>query len=251
MPNPSKPSTYPTMVFADGACSGNPGPGGWGVILVFPDGRIKELGGNARETTNNQMELTATIRALEHLSAQPGPVEIYTDSVYVIKGITQWIWGWRKKGWKTAEGNDVSNQDLWKRLSAELARRKEAHPVSPVEWKWVKGHSGVPGNDRVDEIAVAFTQGRRPNLYDGPLLGYGVAVHDVPENTELPELRPRAPKAAAHSYLSLIGGNPMRHATWAECERRVKGQSGAKFKKTSSAEDEAKVLASWGVKLKS
>jgi ribonuclease HI len=243
-----KVTDYPILVFADGACSGNPGRGGWGAIIVTPDGRVTELGGYDPETTNNKMELTATIRALDRLRDEPGQVEVYTDSVYVIKGITQWIWGWRKNGWKSAEGKDVLNQELWKQLSAVIGARSRKFPDGKVEWKWVRGHSGVPGNERVDEIAVSFTQGRPTRLYDGALLGYGVAIHDIPENTETPELKPREPKAAAHSYLSLVGSTPMRHKSWGECERRVKGQSGAKFKKTKDAQDEAAILRSWGYK---
>lgn len=248
MPKSSR--EYPILVFTDGACSGNPGPGGWGSIIVTPQGQVTELGGAREPTTNNQMELTAVLRALDRIRDVPGDVEIFTDSVYAIKGITQWIWGWRKNGWKTAEGNEVSNQDLWKQLAGVLGERRKRFADAQVDWKWVRGHSGVPGNERVDEIAVAFTQGRRPNLYDGPLLGYGVAVHDVPENTEVPELKPRVEKAPAHSYLSLVGSTPMRHKTWAECERRVKGQSGAKFKKAASPEEETSILRSWGYQAK-
>ena len=244
MPKSSR--EYPILIFCDGACSGNPGPGGWGALIVTPQGHVTELGGRKDPTTNNQMEITASLRAIDRLRDTPGDVEIYTDSVYVIKGITQWIWGWRKNGWKTAEGGEVSNQDLWKQLSGALGERRKKFEDSKLEWKWVRGHSGVPGNERVDQLAVEFTKGYRPSLYDGPLLGYGVAVHDVPENTDVPELKPRAEKAAAHSYLSLVGGTPMRHGNWAECERRVKGQSGAKFKKAASAADEAAILRSWG-----
>jgi ribonuclease HI len=244
-------STFPILIFADGACSGNPGPGGWGVFVVTPEGQVTELGGSSPETTNNKMELTAAIRALNQIKDHPGAVEIYTDSVYVIKGITQWIWGWRKNGWKSAEGNEVANQELWKALSAAIAERGRKFPKAAIEWKWVKGHSGVPGNDRADEIAVIFTRGGRPNLFVGPLLGYGVAIHDVPDNTEVPALKPRQEaKPAAYSYLSLVGNTPMRHRTWGECERRVKGQSGAKYKKATTAAEEASILKSWGVQPK-
>lgn len=246
MPKPPGARDYPILIFVDGACSGNPGPGGWGAVIVTPQGQVTELGAGRNPTTNNQMELTAALRAIDHVRDVPGDIDLHTDSVYVIKGITQWIWGWRKNGWKTSEGGEVSNQDLWKQLSGAVGERKKRHPDSKLEWKWVRGHSGVPGNERVDEIGVAFTQGRHPRLYNGPLLGYGVAIHDIPENTDLPELKPRVAKPAAHSYLSLVGGTLKRHSSWAECERRVKGQSGAKFKKTTSPEDEATVLRTWG-----
>lgn len=234
----------PTIVFTDGAASGNPGPGGWGVIIATPDGQVVELGGGDRQTTNNRMEIAGAIHALRYLERTPGAIDLYTDSTYVIRGITQWIWGWRKRGWKTAEGGDVANVDQWKELSALLgARGKE----NPVNWRYVRGHSGVPGNERVDEIAVSYTKGRRATLYRGPLLKYDVAVHDIPENSELPEMRQKEEKKAAYSYLSLVNGSLKRHTTWKECESVVKGRPGAKFKKAMTAENEAEILAEWGL----
>ncbi len=240
--------TFPIIIFADGASSGNPGPGGWGAIIATPEGHVQELGGGDPQTTNNRMELLGTIASLARVIDRPEPIAVYTDSVYVIRGITQWIWGWRKKGWKTAEGKDVVNQDLWKKLSGILAERPR--DARPVDWRWVRGHSGVPGNERVDEIAVAFSRRGGTSLFNGPLLEYGLAIHDIPENTDLPDQRPKAVKTAAHSYLSLLGSIPMRHKTWASCERRVKGQSGARFKKAMSADDESSILRAWGFALK-
>lgn len=215
-------------------------------MVATPDGQVTELGGRESATTNNKMEIMAAIRALEFLENTPGPISLYTDSVYVINGITKWIWGWRKKGWKTGEGEDVANIDLWKRLSAVVAKRpKEAS----IEWKFVKGHSGVPGNERCDEIAVALTAGKRIDLYRGPLLKYEFAIYDLPPDVPVPDIKNRPAPKAAHSYLSLVGGRAERHSTWAQCEARVKGVSGAKFKKALDAEDEAKILASWGARL--
>ncbi|MDY7231712.1 RNase H family protein [Hyalangium rubrum] len=243
--------SHATVVFADGACSGNPGPGGWGAIIVTPDGQVTELGGHEPGTTNNRMEMTAVGKALRHLERTPGPVHIYTDSTYVIQGITRWVFGWSRRGWKTAEGGEVANTLYWKRLMALLAERKQAFPAEAalVEWRYVRGHVGVPGNERVDEIAVAFSKGRSTQLYVGPLQRYGVAVHELPEDTSLPEEKPRQREGAApaYSYLSEVGRTVRRHATWAACERRVKGVSGARFKKTRSAQDEARVLEEWGV----
>jgi ribonuclease HI len=232
------------MIFADGASSGNPGPGGWATIIVTPEGKVEELGGGVPETTNNRMELAGVIRGLDRIRALPGPVDVFTDSTYVIRGITQWIWGWRKNGWKNKEGGEVSNQDLWKDLSSLVAQRGNENPI---QWKYVRGHAGIPGNERVDEIAVACSKGRRPRLYLGSLLQYDVAVHDLPESFDLPEMRQQKPKKAAFSYLSLLGGTAVRHSSWAECERRVKGQSGAKFKKAMSPEEETEILRSWGI----
>lgn len=240
--------SYPILIFADGASSGNPGPGGWGAIIASPDGQVVELGGFQDATTNNQMELTAVIRALDRIKNLPAAVSVHTDSVYVIRGITQWVWGWRNRDWKTAEGTDVANQDLWKHLMALVAQRKSQS--SSIEWKYVRGHSGIPGNERCDEIAVAYSRKQYPRLYTGPLSSYPIAIHDVPENTELPPPSPKTgPKPQAYSYLSLIGSIPMRHKTWAECERRVKGQSGAKFKKAMNAAEEEEILLGWGYTL--
>ena len=241
-----------TRVFADGACSGNPGPGGWGVIIVTAGDEVTELGGHEPDTTNNRMELTAVGKALRHLERTPGPVHIYTDSTYVIQGITRWAFGWSQRGWKTASGGEVANAAYWKRLMALLAERKRSLPAeaSGVEWKYVRGHAGVPGNERVDEIAVAFSKGRTVRLHVGSLQGYDVDVHTLPEDTSVPEKKPgeREAPAKAYSYLSEVGRVVKRHSTWAACERRVKGVSGARFKKTRSARDEAQVLEEWGVR---
>jgi len=132
------------QAFTDGACRGNPGPGGWGVLLRYGE-HEKELYGGEPETTNNRMELTAAIRALEALS-RPCRIEITTDSNYVRQGITQWMAGWKRKGWKTADKKPVKNQDLWRRLD-ELAQQHD------VSWHWVRGHSGHPENERADDLA--------------------------------------------------------------------------------------------------
>lgn len=235
------------IIFCDGACSGNPGPGGWGTIVVTPSGDVRELGGASADTTNNQMELTATIRGLEAMMSIPGDVRIYTDSVYVIRGITQWIWGWRKRGWKNSEGQDVANRDYWESLSRAVAMRSSA---SKISWHFVRGHVGIPGNERVDEIAVRFSKGQPIKLYSGNLLQYDIAIHDIPENTDLPPIKTREKKNAAHSYLSMVNGVPMRHGTWPECEKRTKGVSGARFKKAMNADEDAEILATWGVSIK-
>jgi ribonuclease HI len=237
----------PIVVFTDGAAKGNPGPGGWGAVIVTPDGHVTELGGGAAHVTNNQMELTGAIEALRRLQRVPGAVAIYTDSTYVIRGIREWIWAWRRRGWKTAEGGDVLNRALWEQLAAVAAARGKGE----IEWHYVRGHTGIPGNERVDEIADGFALKRRIDLYDGPLIRYPIAILDLPDDTSLPK-RPAGAastgksKAAAHAYLSVVDGKPMRHATWAECERRVKGRSGARFKKAMSPADEVGILRAWG-----
>jgi ribonuclease HI len=238
----------PIIIFTDGAAKGNPGPGGWGAIVVRPDGRVTELGGGAPHTTNNRMELSGAIAALQHVANEPGPVAIYTDSTYLIRGITQWIWGWRKRGWKTAEGADVLNRELWEQLSRLVAARADGK----VEWHWVRGHVGTPGNERADQISVMFALKQSADLYDGPLHAYALPILQLPDDTTVAK-RPAGsasgakPRATAYSYLSVVGGVPMRHRTWAECEQRVKGQSGARFKKAMSAADESAILSGWGI----
>jgi ribonuclease HI len=233
----------PIVVFADGAAKGNPGPGGWGAIIATPSGQVTELGGGERLTTNNRMELTAVIEALRDLRDTPGPVAAYTASSYVIRGIREWIHGWRRRGWKTAAGSDVLNRDLWEALAALLAGRGREPAVS---WHYVRGHTGVPGNERADEIADGWATQHPVALYRGPLIRYPVAVLDLPDDTSLPERGAQTARRTAHSYLSVVDGRPMRHATWAECERRVKGRPGARFKKAMSAADEAAILRQWG-----
>ncbi len=137
-------SPAPVIIYTDGACSGNPGPGGWGVSLRY-NGHTKDLKGGEAETTNNRMELMAAIMALESLK-RPCPVTLYTDSKYVKDGITQWLPGWKARGWKTAAKKPVKNADLWQRLEAAQARHD-------VDWRWVKGHAGDEGNERADALA--------------------------------------------------------------------------------------------------
>jgi ribonuclease HI len=236
------------VVFCDGAAKGNPGPGGWGVVIATTDGWIIELGGNALHTTNNRMELTAAIEALSHVRDMPGQVDVYTDSTYVIKGIREWIHGWKRRAWMTIEGTPVLNRELWQRLDELVAQL----PRGSLRWHYVRGHVGIPGNERVDAIADALARGASVTLYSGPLSGYALPIFDVPDDTSVPvrngaAARTASPKGSAYSYLSLIDGQPRRHATWAECESRVKGRSGARFKKAMSAADEAAILTSWGV----
>lgn len=131
-------------LYTDGACSGNPGPGGWGALLLYGDHR-RELSGGEPATTNNRMELQAVIEGVRALK-RAVPITIYTDSTYVMKGITEWISGWKRNGWKTAAKKPVKNEDLWRELDAVL----EGHDV---QWRWVKGHAGNAGNERADALA--------------------------------------------------------------------------------------------------
>jgi ribonuclease HI len=135
----------PITIYTDGACSGNPGPGGWGAWLQSGD-HEKELFGGEPETTNNRMELMAAIKALEALKRKPSTVELYTDSVYVRDGITKWIQNWKKNGWRTAAKKPVKNDDLWKELDTQISQHN-------ISWHWVKGHAGIEGNEKADALA--------------------------------------------------------------------------------------------------
>ncbi|MEA5466928.1 ribonuclease HI [Leptothoe sp. PORK10 BA2] len=152
-------------IYTDGACSGNPGPGGWGTVIYFANGQIQELGGHEPGTTNNRMEMQAAIAALQFLQQHDydTPVELHTDSKYLIQGITQWMRGWKRKGWKTAAGKAVLNQDLWLELD-ELTQTLKNNQKVDITWTYVKGHAGDIGNERCDEIARAFSHQRRISL---------------------------------------------------------------------------------------
>jgi ribonuclease HI len=144
MNSPSMTKNNTVVIYTDGACSGNPGPGGWGSVLLYNAHR-REMSGGEAGTTNNRMEMMAVIQALESLK-RPCSVMIYTDSVYVMKGMMEWLEQWKKRGWKTAAKKPVKNVELWQRLEQAIGRHE-------VKWQWVKGHSGVPENDRADELA--------------------------------------------------------------------------------------------------
>ncbi len=223
-------------IFSDGSSRGNPGPGGWAAIVSTPT-HVQELGGYHEYTTNNRMELTGAIKGL-HEIPQGESVEINTDSSYVIKGITEWVSGWQERGWKTRTCEDVLNKDLWEIL-AELTRTRK------VEWKYVKGHAGNPGNERCDEIATNFALGKTVNLFKGNRGDYSVDLEQ--ENT--PVLQSRGSRDTsqkkAYSYISLVEGVIQTHATWKECEQRVKGVSGAKFKKALNEADEKNIISSY------
>lgn len=163
-------------IYTDGACTGNPGPGGWGVVVYFTDGSVYEIGGKAAQTTNNRMEMQAAIAALQFLTKlEKHAVTLYTDSQYLINGVTKWVKGWKKKGWKTAEGKAVLNQELWETLD-QLNNRL-------VTWQYVRGHAGNVGNERCDAIARAFANGKTPYLQQELPTS---AEQSSTDNTQLP-----------------------------------------------------------------
>jgi ribonuclease HI len=233
-------------IFTDGACSGNPGPGGWGCVVATPDGRARELGGGHPATTNNRMEMTAVLEGLRFVADSPGAALVHTDSTYVIDGITKWIRGWKTRGWKTAAGEPVKNEDLWRALDAAVARRGPGG----VKWLWVRGHDGHDANERCDAIAVAFSRRTSVDLFSGPLASYPYGSLAPSQSAPTPARSKSGPRVSAlggaATYLSLLDGKLERHATWKECEARVKGRP-AKFKKVRSPEEERTTLASWGL----
>lgn len=246
-------------IFTDGASRGNPGSGGWGAIVICPNGKItiannekgmtnnevKELGGRELNTTNNRMELTAVIHALEFASKKitiPHSsflIRVYTDSSYVLKGAKEWVKGWQKNNWQTKTKQPVLNQDLWEKYLKVSDGLK-------IEWNLLKGHSGIPANERCDEIATAFADGEDFKLFSGPMEKYPVSLKipsvKTPRHSSF-DIRHSSKKP--YSYVSFVKGVAKTHQTWVECEKRVKGVSGAKFKKSFSLEDEKQIINTW------
>lgn len=241
------------IIYGDGACSGNPGPGGYGAIVITPDNTVHELAKHYPQTTNNRMEILAISESLklllksDHLLTA-SHIEIYTDSVYLIRGVTQWMFGWKKRGWKTAANLEVANQDLWIEIDKILYQIKLKNSALKLEWNFVKGHAGDPGNERCDQLAVAMSKHEPIEIYTGPASAYHFDVKKVPQKKPLPEAKSSSnePKKAAW-YLSLVNGVFKTHKTWSECEALVKGRPGVKFKKVTSAEEEAQIKKQWGL----
>lgn len=260
------------LLFTDGSSLGNPGPGGWGAILVLSEGRVMEMGGVEKKTTNNRMELMALIEGLKRIetltprseqqllqgstlnpnsqgrtlaASTLGDLTIYLDSSYVHKGATAWSHGWRQNGWQTKAKKDVENRDLWETLLPLLEERKK---FGKIIWKHIPGHSGIAGNERADAIATGFAEGKDVALFEGDLEHYNVDILNtaVDEGVAKKRTASRAhSRAKAYSYLSLLGGKVVRHTNWADCERRVKGKTGARYKKALSLDDEKKILREW------
>jgi len=218
--------------YTDGASSGNPGPAGWGVVIFLNQESVVELGGFEQRATNNKMELSAVIEALKHLKNTPGKLKIFSDSSYVINGVTKWIYNWKKNNWKTSEGKEVANQEEWVALDRLLIERSNIFE-KPILEK-VPGHLGVPGNERADKIANSFSTKSHISLYNGPYKAYEF------------ELVKTALKIEPF-YLSLVNGKIGRHETWLECEESVKHKKGAKFKKIKNSMEETETLKKWGL----
>ena len=238
------------IIFTDGSSRGNPGPGGWGAVVIEQkvnskekiEPHVTELGGAEKHTTNNRMELTAAVEGISH-TPKGSCILINTDSKYVINGITSWIKGWKSNGWITKAKANVVNKDLWIKLDVFATERK-------IEWKYVCGHIGIMGNERCDHIATDFADGNKPELYKGPLANYDLQnILDVSHNDAAPTKKKSSSSkssAKAYSYVSMVGGVIDTHSSWADCEKRVKGTKGARFKKSFSREDEENVIREFG-----
>jgi ribonuclease HI len=228
-------------IFTDGAAKGNPGRGGYGVVISYSD-TIVELGGFKLRTTNNEMELTAVVEALKAVVAHGATVAIYTDSKYVVEGAKGWIFGWQKNGWKTKANTDVANKELWQALIPLLKK-------VTVDWHKVPGHVGIVGNERVDTIASTFAEKGTYELYSGPKTAYSFNVEDTSFDESKAVERSDARKRSAQkafSYVSAVDGVVQTHATWSECEARVKGTKGARFKKSLDVGNEREIIKEFG-----
>jgi ribonuclease HI len=231
------------IIYTDGSSLGNPGSGGWGAVISLPDSSIVELGGAKKNTTNNRMELTAAIEALLYVKKNSEEIILYTDSNYIINGITKWVDGWISNKWIKRDKKSVLNRDLWEKLVLLTDGKK-------ISWRHISGHSGLSGNERADDIATSFADGSKPKLFKGAFEKYDINIFDVSYDEKKKRDRSATrdhSRTRAYSYLSLVDGVLARHGTWEECEKRVKGKKRTKYRKAVSLEDEKAIKKDWKV----
>jgi ribonuclease HI len=227
-------------IYTDGASRGNPGPGGWAAIIIITNGIVVELADRKDGATNNQMELLAAEKALEYVCEHisEGTVLLHVDSTYVLKGITSWLDGWERNGWITTAKKPVENKGQWQnllKLRNVLGKRLELVKVA--------GHSGHEYNDRCDELAVAAALGNNPSLFSGTKTAYQTyLIEHPPKSVKKPTSSKTKNTAAAYSYVSSVEGKVYADKTWADCEKRVKGKKGAKYKKVYSKAEETGLI---------
>jgi len=229
--------TEKILIFTDGAAKGNPGKGGYGAVISQGE-TVTEIGAHKARTTNNEMELRAVVEALKVVKDSGKTTAIYTDSKYVVQGATGWIFGWLKNGWQTKAGTDVINKELWQELLPLLKQVQ-------LEWHKVPGHVGIIGNERADTIASDFAEKGEYNLYFGLKTEYGFDLSDTSYDETKAQERSAARKRQsqkAYSYVSLLDGVVQTHKTWSECESRVKGKRGTRFKKSLDASNETDII---------
>lgn len=223
------------IAYTDGAARNNPGSGGWGAVLAVtrkdsqaqPE-RAVELGDHLAETTNNRAELTAVIKTLEWANEHGlQEVVVYTDSSYLIQGITNWRHNWQKNGWKTKNDEPVKNKTFWQKL---IAAQKDL----TVMYEHVEGHAGIPANERADDIATAFADQKNPDLFSGSVDEYDISL--TPESQKLSD---------APIYLSNVNGEIQQHNSWADCKQRVDGVQ-AQYRKVQTVPERDDLLEEWG-----
>ena len=250
------------IIYTDGSSLGNPGPAGWGAILVINGEKVIELGGRESESTNNRMEIMGaleSLRLVEKRKIESKKIIIHADSAYVLNGITMWIHAWVKNNWKTKLGDDVLNKDLWEPLYKVHLNLRSKYKI---EWVKVKGHSGIHLNERCDVIATSFAGNNTTILFTGntkdyeKLFGISLEDHKKSKKTKVKssptpgvmEKKKKTAKGAGYSYVSMIGGKIHVDKTWDACEKKVKGKSGAKYKKVFSKDEENDLIGLWSLK---
>ncbi len=246
------------IAFTDGASRNNPGKGGWGAIVIYPKSSgvlcVDELGGADPHTTNNRMEIGAFKAVLEHMNdfyqndTTKKVFTIYTDSSYVRNAFTKWIDGWAKSDWVTKGKTQVLNSDLWS-VVYDLKHKLSKQFIFDIQL--LKGHSGIAGNERCDVIATTFADGEPAALYRGILSSYQISsILNIETRAgtlgSKSEKKKTSSKATPMGYVSIVDGVVERHKTWTECEKRVKGTKGAKFKKYFSEGDFDEIVGGWG-----
>jgi ribonuclease HI len=230
-------------IYTDGSSRGNPGPGGYGFICIYPNDademRIDERGGREDLTTNNRMELKAVIEALKffddyYAKNTPTTYEVRLDSAYVLNGSTKWLHGWKAKNWISSTKEEVKNIDLWQEIDSVLKGKE-------IKWTLLKGHSEIFGNERCDEIATAYADNKKIDLYSGFLAEYKGAEEVLNIKVGAPTKKSSKNKSPAYSYVSMVDGKISIDQTWDECKKRVHGKK-ALFKKSISKEDEGNIV---------
>jgi ribonuclease HI len=239
------------VVFTDGSSRGNPGPGGYGAVALyynaFGEMMVDEIGGREALTTNNRMELKAVLEGMKNFINYYQDLSEYTfrfyiDSSYVVNGITKWLKNWQRNNWISSTKEEVKNKDLWLEM-AELL--KQGDGKGPINFKLnlVAGHAGIAGNERCDVIATTFADNEPISLYTGTITGYpnqdilSIEAQTM-EKREKSKSKKSSNKGTAYSYVSMVDGQVHADKTWAECEKRVKGKKGARFKKVFSSQEE-------------
>ncbi len=228
------------IIYTDGASRGNPGPGGWAAIITIA-GQVFELAGNAVTATNNQMELAAVEAALAdaRVLGHKGQVVVYSDSAYVINGITSWMYGWERNGWITSTKTPVENKGQWQTLLSLAREYGERLILSKV-----KGHSGDVYNERCDQLAVEYALGKKTFLFSGKIAIYENFLDEqgVMVTAQKKPASKKSGSTQAYAYVSFVDGKVYSDKTWAACEKRVKGSKGAKYKKVFSKSEETSLM---------